>query len=171
MVVALLVAVDIAVSGYLANCTIRRAGDGGCRNVEEVVTEAKGAEARIEAERAAQAKKTVGSPNAVPGELVEIAAADGIRLFGIIYEHDSSDGAPAATSSQFSSVSSVPTSVNSQKLSTLNAYVPTNLQASSVIIDSATIEPAQLDEASPSATVAFADNRWALAIHGYCSAN
>ena len=37
IVLALLVAVDIAVSGYLVNYAIGRAGDGGDRNAEEVM--------------------------------------------------------------------------------------------------------------------------------------
>lgn len=137
--------------------------------MEEVVIETEGEEARIGAERVAQAKETIELPNAVPSELVEIAAADGIRLVGIVYEHNASDGASAATTSQSPSVSGVLTSVGSQELSVSNAYAPTILQTSSVMIDSATIEPALLDEALPSATVAFVDNRWALVIHSYRS--
>lgn len=91
IVVALLVAVDVAVSGYLVNYAIGRAGDGGDRNVEEVVIEAEGTEARIEAERTAQAQETAEFLNAVPGELVEITAADGVHLAGIAYEHDDAD--------------------------------------------------------------------------------
>lgn len=91
IVVALLVAIDIAVSGYLVNYAIGRAGDGGDRNVEEVVIETEGTEARIEAERAAQAQETAEFLNAVPGESVEIAAADGVHLAGITYEHDDTD--------------------------------------------------------------------------------
>lgn len=51
----LLVVVDIAVSGYLVNYAIGRAGDGGDRSVKGIVAEAEGTEARIEVEHAVQA--------------------------------------------------------------------------------------------------------------------
>ena len=90
-IVVLLVAAVAFASSYLVNYAIGRAGDGGDRNVEEVVIEAEGTEARIEAERAAQAEKTAEFLNAVPGEPVEIAAADDVRLAGIAYEHEDTD--------------------------------------------------------------------------------
>ena len=105
IMVALLVAVDIAVSGYLVNYAIGRAGNGGDRNVEEVVIEAEGTEARIEAERAVQALETAEFLNAVPGEPVEITAADGIHLAAIAYEHDASDSASTSAVSQEPSAS------------------------------------------------------------------
>lgn len=49
----LLVVVDIAVSGYLVNCAIGRAGDGDDRNAEKVGIEIEGTEALIEVERVA----------------------------------------------------------------------------------------------------------------------
>lgn len=91
IVVALLAAVNIAVSGYLMNYAIGRAGDGGERNVEEVVIEAEGTEARIEAGRAAQALETEEFLSAVPGETVEITADDDTHLAGIAYEHADAD--------------------------------------------------------------------------------
>lgn len=82
---ALLVAVDIAVSGYLVNYAIGRAGDGGgdC-NVEEVVIEAEGAKARIKAERAAQTLETIEFLNVVPSKPVEATATDCGHLVGIV---------------------------------------------------------------------------------------
>lgn len=87
-VIALLAIAVIGVSNYLVDYAIGRAGDGGDRNVEEVVIEAEGTEARIEANRVAEAAKTSEFLNAVPGEPVEIAATDGIVLAGIVYEHE-----------------------------------------------------------------------------------
>lgn len=49
----LLVVVDIAVSGCLANCAIGRAGDGDDRNVEKIGIEIEETEALIEGEHAA----------------------------------------------------------------------------------------------------------------------
>ena len=91
-VVALLIVVDVAASSYLVNYAIGRAGDGGDRNVEEVVfVEGEGTEARIEAERAAQAAKTAEFLEQVPGTEVEITADDGVRLSGVVYEHEGDD--------------------------------------------------------------------------------
>lgn len=87
IVVVLLVAVDIAVSGYLVNYAIGRAGDGGDRSVEEVAfVEPEGTEARIEANRSAQALKTAEFLDQVPAKQVEVTVNDGIRLFGVVYE-------------------------------------------------------------------------------------
>lgn len=88
ILVVLLIAVDIAASSYLVNYAIGRAGDGGDRNVEEVVfDELEGTEARIEANRAAQTIKTEEFLSQVPGEQVEMVASDGVRLSGGVYEH------------------------------------------------------------------------------------
>lgn len=157
IVVALLVAADIAISSYLVNYAIGRAGDGGDRNVEEVVIETEGTEARIEAERAAQARETAEFLTAVQGEPVEIAAADGVRLAGIVYEHSASDDTSTTAASQSSSAS--------------DSSAPTDSQASSDVYDSSTIDLALLDEASPSNTTAPTDNRWVLVIHGYRSSH
>lgn len=100
IVAVLLAAVGVAVGGCLANCAIGRAGDGGDRNVEEVVIEAEGTEARIEPEYAAQAKETAEFLNAVPGEPVEITVADGVHLVGIVCGHYVSNSASAPASSQ-----------------------------------------------------------------------
>lgn len=157
IVVALLVAADIAISSYLVNYAIGRAGDGGDRNVEKVIIETEGTEARIEAERAVQAQETAEFLNAVPGESVGITAADGVHLAGVVYEHDASDDASTATPSQAPSTSSVSASTDSQ--------------ATSDIYDSSTIDPALLDEASSSDATSSTDNRWAIVIHGYRSSH
>lgn len=90
-VIVLLIAAVAFASSYLVNYAIGRTGDGGDRNVEEVVIEVEGTEARIEAERAAQSLETEEFLNAVPGKAVEITATDGARLAGIVYEHEDAD--------------------------------------------------------------------------------
>ena len=88
----LLAAALVGASSYLVDYAIGRAGDGGDRNVEEVVfIEGEGAEARIEAERAAQALKTTEFLEQVSAEQVEIIAGDGVRLVGDAYEHEVDD--------------------------------------------------------------------------------
>ncbi len=156
-VVVLLVAAVAFASSYLVNYAIGRAGDGGDRNVEEVVIETEGTEARIEAERTAQTRETAEFLNAVPGESVGITAADGVHLAGVVYEHDASDDASTATPSQAPSASSVSASTDSQ--------------ATSDIYDSSTIDPALLDEASSSDATSSTDIRWAIVIHGYRSSH
>lgn len=157
IVVVMVVAADIAVSGYLVNYAIGRTGDGGDRNVEEVVIETEGTEARIEAERTAQARETAEFLNAAPGESVEITAADGVRLAGIVYEHSASDDASTTAASQSPSAS--------------NSSAPTDSQVSFDVYDSSTIDPALLDEASPPDATSSTDNRWAVVIHGYRSSH
>lgn len=157
IVVVMVVAADIAVSGYLVNYAIGRTGDGGDRNVEEVVIETEGTEARIEAERTAQARETAEFLNAAPGESVEITAADGVRLAGIVYEHSASDDASTTAASQSPSAS--------------NSSAPTDSQVSFGVYDSSTIDPALLDEASPPDATSSTDNRWAVVIHGYRSSH
>lgn len=171
IVVALLVVVDIAVSSYLVNYAIGRAGDGGDRNVEEVVIEAEGTVARIEAERAAQAVETAKFLNAVPGEPVEITAAGGIHLAGIVYEHATSDDASTPTDSQGPSASDASASASSQDSSVSDISIPTDSQSSSDTIDPSTIDPALLDQASPSGATTSPDDRWALVVHGYRDTN
>lgn len=149
--------VDIAVSGYLVNYAIGRAGDGSNRNVEEAAIEVEGTESRIETERAAQAQETAEFLNAVPGEPVEITAADGVHLAGIVYKRDTSDDASTPAASQ-------PTSAS-------DALAPTDSQAYPGVYDSSTIDPALLDQASPSATTVSTDNRWVIVVHGYCDTN
>ena len=170
-VVALMIAVDVAASGYLMNYAIGRAGDGGDRNVEEIVIEAEGTEARIEAERTAQAQETAEFLNAIPGEPVEITAADGVHLAGIVYEHHVRGDASTAANSQSPSASGASTPDGSQEPSRSSASAPTDSQASIDVIGSSTIDPALLDRASPSDAATFADNRWAIVVHGYRDTN
>lgn len=156
IVVALLIVVDVAASAYLVNYAIGRAGDGGDRDMEEVVFVEPGeVEARIEANCAAQAVKTAEFLERVPGEQVEIAASDGVRLSALAYAHDGGEGAFATA--------------GSQGLSASDASTPVDSQASSDEIDSLLIDPALLDQASPSKTAT--DGCWALVVHGYRDTN
>lgn len=100
VVVALLVAADVAVSAYLLNYAIGRTGGGSDYEAEEpAFVEAEEARSHAEANRALQALRTAEFLEQVAGEQAQITAQDGTRLSGVAYMHESADAAPSPANS------------------------------------------------------------------------